>query len=65
MGQDVIVALIVVAAVVWLARTVVSRVRRGGCTCENAASCPLAGGDSCPLGSLQAFCNIEKGAGED
>ncbi|MEA3404033.1 MAG: FeoB-associated Cys-rich membrane protein [Armatimonadota bacterium] len=65
MGQDVIAALIVVGAVVWLARTIVSRVRRGGCTCDNAASCPLAGGDSCPLGSLQGFCDVEDGRGDD
>ena len=52
--QEIIVALIIIWAIVWLVRNVVKRARGGGCECERAPTCPYAGGPGCRLAARDA-----------
>lgn len=48
-AQEIVTGVIVVGAVVWLARNLIVRARGGGCECSNASTCPYAGGPDCRL----------------
>lgn len=50
-AQEIVVGVLVVGAVVWLARALVLRARGGGCECTSASICPYAGAAGCPLSS--------------
>lgn len=47
--QEIVVGLVVIAAVAWLVRSFVHALRGGGCTCESAATCPYARNGKCSV----------------
>lgn len=55
MLEQIVVGLIVAAALVWLIWRLVRGARSGGCTCDRADACPFAGEDRCAFGSPEAF----------
>ncbi|MGD9497658.1 MAG: FeoB-associated Cys-rich membrane protein [Armatimonadota bacterium] len=47
MWQEIIVGVILAAAVVWLVFRALACARRGGCGCDSAASCPYVSEGEC------------------